>query len=232
MRRLGEHVRFYKLGMELFATADGHRMLDWLLARDKQVFVDMKLFDIPRTVAAAVRGLCGRGIRFVSVHSASGALDEAVAAAAGDGMGVLAITVLTSMDARRLNALGISGTLADTVASRSRMARAAGCAGVVCSAQETRRLRRELGDSLLAVTPGIRAGEHRGHDDQKRVAHVAEALANGSDYLVVGRPILNAEDPARAAAAMQEAIRAALEGTDRGSPDADCAPSRPQGQRG
>ena len=99
MRRLGEHVRFYKLGMELFATADGHRMLDWLLARDKQVFVDMKLFDIPRTVAAAVRGLCGRGIRFVSVHSASGALDEAVAAAAGDGMGVLAITVLTSMDA-------------------------------------------------------------------------------------------------------------------------------------
>ena len=210
VRRLGKHVSFYKVGMQLFATSDGHRLVDWLLAQGKQVFADMKLFDIPRTVAAAVRGLRGRGIRFLSVHGGCGALDEAVAAADGDGMGILAVTVLTSMDEHSLRAAEPRGELGELVASRSRAAHAAGCAGVVCSALEAPRLKRELGDALLAVTPGIRAAGDALRGDQRRVVDIARAIANGSDYLVIGRPLLNASDPARAADAMQQAIGAAL----------------------
>ncbi len=213
VERLGDSVHCYKLGLELWSTRGGQRLLDWLLARDKQVFVDLKLFDIPRTVAAATRNLRGRGIRYLSVYGDRDSLAAAVAEK-GD-MRILAITVLTSMDAVGLAELGMVGSVEDSVISRSKLAHAAGCDGVVCSARETPRLRRELGDALTAVTPGIRLSPERmrdADDDQKRTVHLRTAFANGADHVVVGRPILNAKDPAQAAAAMQDIIASICQG--------------------
>ncbi len=201
---LGDAVGFYKLGLELAMSGGYFELLDWLVGRGKRVFVDLKFFDVPATVAAAVRNLRNRGITFATVHG-NQAIMEAAAGAAGD-VGILAVTVLTSLDRGDLDDLGFACDVERLVLSRARRALAAGCAGVVSSGLEAKLLRAGVDDRLIVVTPGIRPVENRPVDDQKRVVSVEEAFANGADYIVVGRPIRAAADPRAAAEAIQASI--------------------------
>ncbi len=207
VRRIGEHASFYKVGLELFMSGGAFELLEWLGGEGKQVFVDLKFFDIPATVARAVSRLNGSGARFVTVHG-NDAMMRAAADAAVD-VEVLAVTVLTSLDRGDLDDLGFSCDVDQLVLSRARRAVEAGCAGVVASGNEALALRRALGDRLMIVTPGIRPVDNR-EDDQKRMVTVPQAFANGADFIVVGRPVRDADDPAAAAAAIQEQIRAAM----------------------
>lgn len=204
VEQLGDTVSFYKIGLELAMTDQYFPLLDWLVARDKQVFVDVKLFDVPATVAAAVRNLASRGASFVTVHG-NQAIMEAAAGAKGP-LKILGVTALTSLDRGDLDDLGFAVDIEQLVLSRARRALQAGCDGVVSSGLEVPRLRAEVDEKLLVVTPGIRPVENRPADDQKRVVTASQALANGADYLVVGRPIRQAADPAAAAAALQVEI--------------------------
>lgn len=205
---LGDSVVFYKLGLELMMAGGYFELLDWMVARGKKIFVDLKFFDIPATVAAAVSRLNGRGVAFATVHGNQGIM-EAAAAAAKD-VKVLAVTVLTSLDRGDLDDLGFECDVDKLVISRARRALAAGCAGIVSSGIEAEAIRRELGDRLLVVTPGIRPVENRPTDDQKRVLTVERAFAAGADYIVVGRPIRDAADPRAAAEAIQASILASV----------------------
>ncbi len=202
--KLGDEVVFYKLGLELFMTGRYFELVDWLAARGKQVFVDLKFFDVPETVRGAVKALRGRGIAFATVHG-NQKMMEAAAAEKGE-VGILAVTVLTSLDRGDLDDLGFACDVDALVLSRARRALAAGCDGVISSGLEAPLLKRELGERILVVTPGIRPVENRPTDDQKRTVDVAQAFANGADYIVVGRPIRQAADPAAAAAAIQATV--------------------------
>ncbi|HEX4052538.1 MAG TPA: orotidine-5'-phosphate decarboxylase [Steroidobacteraceae bacterium] len=206
--RLGDAVQFYKLGLELFMAGGYFELVDWLAARGKKIFVDLKFFDIPATVAAAVRQLNGRGVTFTTVHG-NQALMEAAAAAKGD-VKVLAVTVLTSLDRGDLTDLGFDCDVQELVLSRARRALEAGCDGVVSSALEVAKLRERIDRRLLVVTPGVRPVENRPADDQKRVVSVSDAFRNGADYIVVGRPIRDAADPRAAAEAIQAQIASSL----------------------
>jgi len=168
------------------------------------VFVDLKFFDVPETVRRAVANLRGRGISFATVHG-NQAMMEAAAREKGE-VKILAVTALTSLDRGDLDDLGFSCDLEQLVLSRARRAIEAGCDGVVSSGLETRRLKSEFRDRLLVVTPGIRPVENKPVDDQKRTVDVAQAFANGADYIVVGRPIRQASDPRAAAEAIQRTI--------------------------
>jgi orotidine-5'-phosphate decarboxylase len=203
---LGDAVSFYKLGLELFMGGGTFELIDWLVARRKQVFVDLKLFDVPETVRGAVRRLRERPIRFTTVHGNDGIL-EAACRDKGD-LQVLAVTVLTSLDRGDLRDLGFEVDVAALVLSRARRALELGCDGVISSGLEARPLRERLGERLLIVTPGIRPVDNRPADDQKRVATVEEAFRDGADYIVVGRPIRNAPDPRQAALDIQRRIGA------------------------
>jgi orotidine-5'-phosphate decarboxylase len=207
---LGESVSFYKIGLELFMSGGGFELLDWLVGRGKRVFVDLKFFDVPATVAAAVRNLRNRGVTFTTVHG-NQAIMEAAVTAAGD-VGVLAVTVLTSLDRGDLDDLGFQCDVEALVLSRARRALAAGCAGVESSGLEAKQLRAGVDDRLIVVTPGIRPVENRPADDQKRVVGVADAFSNGADYIVVGRPIRDAADPRAAAESIQATIAAQFPG--------------------
>ena len=206
--RLGEAVQFYKLGLELFMAGGYFELVDWMVARGKKIFVDLKFFDIPATVASAVRQLNGRGVTFTTVHG-NQALMEAAAAAKGD-VKLLAVTVLTSLDRGDLTDLGFQCDVQELVLSRARRALEAGCDGVVSSALEVAKLRERIDRRLLVVTPGVRPVENRPVDDQKRVVSVSDAFRNGADYIVVGRPIRDAADPRAAAEAIQSQIASAL----------------------
>jgi orotidine-5'-phosphate decarboxylase len=201
---LGGEVEFYKLGLELVMTGRYFELVDWLVARGKRVFADLKFFDVPETVRGAVRGLRGRGIALATVHG-NQRMMEAAAAEKGE-VKILAVTALTSLDRGDLDDLGFACDVDALVLSRARRALAAGCDGVVSSGLEAAMLKRELGERLLVVTPGIRPVENRPADDQKRTVDVAQAFAGGADYIVVGRPIRQAADPAAAAAAIQATI--------------------------
>jgi len=209
VRRLGDSVHFYKVGLELFVTPDCFGLVDELLGLGKRVFLDLKLLDIAETVRRAVRNLGGREGCFVTVH----AQDAALAAAVGEegAIEVLAVPVLTSLDKSDLVAQGFPEELEveDLVLARTRRALELGCDGVIASGMEARRLRKELGDGFLIVSPGIRLLEDRrtAGDDQKRVVTPREAFLAGSDYIVVGRPIRDAAEGPRAAA---ERIQAAI----------------------
>ncbi len=203
---LGDSVQFYKLGLELFMAGGYFELIDWLTAQGKQVFVDLKFFDVPATVAAAVRQLSKRGATFATVHG-NQSIMEAAAAAKGD-LKILAVTVLTSLDRGDLDDLGFQCDIEELVLSRARRALEAGCDGVISSGLEAPRLREYIDQRLLVVTPGIRPVDNRPEDDQKRVVSPTQAFANGADYIVVGRPIRNAADPRAAAQAIQAEIAA------------------------
>jgi len=204
VEQLGDAVQFYKIGLELFMAGEYFPLLDWLVARHKKVFVDLKFFDVPATVAAAVRQLRNRGVTFTTVHG-NQSIMQAAAEAKGD-VKILAVTVLTSLDRGDLDDLGFSCDVQQLVLSRARRALEAGCDGVVSSGLEAQLLREHIDTRLLIVTPGIRPVENRPSDDQKRVVSVQQALQYGADYLVVGRPIRDAADPRAAAERVQQQI--------------------------
>ena len=207
--RLEGQVRFFKLGLELFMAGGIFELVDELRHRDARVFVDLKFFDVPATVARAVARLAERGATFATVHG-NQSMMEAAAAAKGEQLKILAVTALTSLDRGDLDDLGFACDLDALVLSRARRALEAGCDGVVSSGLEVKRLRQEVDGRLVVVTPGIRPLDNRETDDQKRIVTPTEALQEGADYLVVGRPIRDAANPAKAAAAIQTEIRQAL----------------------
>ncbi|HSG64220.1 MAG TPA: orotidine-5'-phosphate decarboxylase [Gammaproteobacteria bacterium] len=206
---LGDAVEFYKIGLELAMSGSYFELLAWLLERGKRVFADLKFYDVPATVAAAVRQIRHRGATFLTVHG-DRAIMEAAAAEKGNALRVLAVTVLTSLDKSDLEQMGIRDDLRTVVLNRARLAIESGCDGVIASGHEASALRAALGAGPLIVTPGIRRADHGSSDDQKRIVTPASAIESGADYLVVGRPIRAAADPQAAAEAMQREIAAAL----------------------
>ena len=202
---LGDAVRFYKIGLELFMSGDYFELLDWLRGQGKRVFCDLKFFDIPETVASAVRQLKDRDVDFATVHGN----DTMLAAAAREKgeLKLLAVTVLTSLDRSDMAALGFHCDVEELVLARARKAIALGCDGVISSGLEAARLRADLGDGFLIVSPGIRPVDNDvAADDQKRAVDVTTAFRNGADHIVVGRPIRDAADPRAAAEAIQATI--------------------------
>ena len=199
---LGDSVHFYKIGLELFMARNTFELIDWLLGKDKKVFVDLKFFDVPATVGRAVRQLTGRGISFTTVHG-NDSMMRAAAQAKGD-VKILAVTVLTSLDRGDLDDLGFDCDVGALVVSRARRAIETGCDGVIASGLEARPLRDSLGDKFLVVSPGIRPVDN--DDDQKRVVTPTRAFKSGADHIVVGRPIRDAENPRMAALTIQQEI--------------------------
>ncbi len=216
IERLYELDLIYKVGLESL-YGYGERIFSYMEMRDVRHFVDAKVHDIPRTVAASVRQLVRHGTHIVNVHALGGsemmrAAVQAVQERARElhcfAPQVLAVTVLTSMNAADLRDVGLGGTVDEVAMRLARLARDAGCAGVVCAAGEVAAIKSELGSEFLTLTPGIRPA-YAQHGDQKRVMTPGQAVRAGSDYLVVGRPITQAADPLDAArdilAEMQEA---------------------------
>jgi orotidine-5'-phosphate decarboxylase len=206
VEKLGPAASFYKLGLELFVAGGYFELVDWLVKRGNKVFADLKMYDIPETVGRAVANLRGRGLSFATVHGNQSMMRAAVAEK-GE-VKILAVTVLTSLDRGDLDDLGFSVDVERLVLSRARRAMEAGCDGVISSGLEAQRLKSEFHDRLLVVTPGIRPVDNKPADDQKRTVDVAQAFANGADYIVVGRPIRQAADPRAAAEAIQATIAA------------------------
>ncbi|MDR3417663.1 MAG: orotidine-5'-phosphate decarboxylase [Nevskia sp.] len=209
VQRIGAAAGFYKIGMELCMAPGFFELLEWLRGQGKQVFVDLKFFDIPETVGRAVRALSERGAQFCTVHG-NQAIMQAAAQAKTHGLKVLAVTALTSLDRGDLDDLGFQCDVEALVLSRARRALQAGCDGVVSSGLEVAKLRAEAPRELIVVTPGIRPVDNRAESDQKRVMTPSRALQAGADYLVVGRPIRDAADPCAAAEAIQAEIASAV----------------------
>jgi orotidine-5'-phosphate decarboxylase len=205
---LGDAVGFYKLGLEFFLSGSYFELAAELREAGKKIFADLKFFDIPATVAAAVRQLSRRDVQFCTVHGNDRML-EAAAQAKGE-MKILAVTALTSLDQGDLDDLGFQCDAGALVLSRARRALELGCDGVVSSGLEVPALRAAVDHALITVCPGIRPVRNDEEDDQQRVVTPARAIQSGADYLVVGRPIRDAADPRAAAEAIQAEIRQAL----------------------
>jgi len=207
VERLGPSVSIYKVGLELYAAA-GMEFVRELIGEGNQVFLDMKFYDIPATVERAVRQVAGAGVRFLTVHGSGAVMRAAVEGRGDSALELLAVTVLTSFDRADLADLGYPCEVADLVDLRVRKAREAGIDGLVCSPLEAASVRAIAGPEAVLVTPGVRsAGAAKG--DQKRVATPAEAVRNGADYLVIGRQITRAADPAAEAARILDEIAGA-----------------------
>jgi len=208
VQSIGESATTYKIGKQLF-TAEGPQLVRDLIASGKKVFLDLKFHDIPNTVAGAVRSAAELRVSMLTVHASGGskmlqAAAEAAAQSSAKPM-VLAVTVLTSMAEPDLQEIGVAGTVLSQVLRLGSLARSAGCGGLVASAKEAAELRRELGEGFAIVTPGVRpAGSAAG--DQARVLTPRDAIAAGASHLVVGRPIIEAADPAKAAADIVQEI--------------------------
>lgn len=186
-----------KVGKELF-VAEGPRLVEQLVGRGFDVFLDLKFHDIPNTVAQACKTAAALGVWLTNVHASGGLKMMAAAREALEGLSrrpkLIAVTVLTSMDAEQLHGIGIQASPRDQVSRLAHLTKEAGLDGVVCSAQEAAMLRGDLGRDFMLVTPGIRpAGS--GSDDQSRIMTPASAMQAGADYLVIGRPITQAADP-------------------------------------
>jgi len=206
--RLGDSVTFYKIGYQL-AYAGGLPLVGRLADAGKKVFIDLKLHDIGNTVARGVESIAKSGATFLTVHAYPQTMKAAVEARAGSGLKILAVTVLTSYDDGDLHAAGYRFGVSDLVEARAQQAQVLGVDGLVCSPEEAVSLRKVVGHQMVLVTPGIRpAGSATG--DQKRIMTPGRAIAAGSDYLVVGRPVLEAADPRAAADAIQAEIVQAL----------------------
>ncbi|MBQ0798788.1 MAG: orotidine-5'-phosphate decarboxylase [Porticoccaceae bacterium] len=182
---LGDSITFYKLGLELCMAGGYFELVEWLIAKDKKVFVDLKFFDVPQTVASAVKQLSRYGATFATVHGNDSIL-KAAAAEKGE-LKILAVTALTSLDQGDMDDLGFKTEVKDLVLSRARRALESGCDGVISSGLEVPELRKNIDEKLIVITPGIRPVKNT--DDQKRTVDVEEAFLNGADYIVVGRPI-------------------------------------------
>jgi orotidine-5'-phosphate decarboxylase len=207
VERLGDAVSFYKIGLEL-VYGGGLAFAQRLVASGKQVFLDLKLHDIPNTVMRATEQVAGLGVTVLTVHGFPQTMAAAHAGRSGSRLKLLAVTVLTSSDDADLADAGYAMGVRDLVARRARQARAIGIDGLVMAAAEVATMRMALGPAMTLVTPGIRpAGANA--DDQKRVMTPARAIAAGADYLVVGRPITQAQDPAAVAHAVVAEIASA-----------------------
>ena len=211
------HVHFYKVGLQLF-MADWFHTVDWIIQRGHKVMVDLKFFDIPETVHLAMKQLLARGVTFATVHGndpiikAALRAKEEVCADGNGGTKILAVTVLTSFGEEDLRSMGMTKSIEDLVHFRAKRALELNCDGIVSSGLEAKRIRKDLGEKLLLITPGIRPGANLtdASDDQTRIMTAKKAIQNGADYLVVGRPISKAEDPISVIAVLQEEIREGL----------------------
>ena len=204
---LNDSVNFYKIGMEMLMTGQYFELLDWLIKKDKKVFVDLKFFDVPETVGCTISRLSDYGATFATIHGNQALMEKA--AENKNNLKILAVTALTSLDRGDLDDLGFSCNVQDLVISRAKRAFEAGCDGIVSSGLEVPFIREHIDNKLIAVTPGIRPVAN--DDDQKRVVDVATAFKSGSDYIVVGRPIKNAENRYEAATNIQKIIKKTFE---------------------
>jgi len=206
VNRLKNQIKFYKIGLQLFLDG-GFDIVEWIINRDLKVFLDLKFFDVPETVKNAVRQLRDKGVSFTTVHG-----NDRMLKAAAEHKGsvkILAVTALTSLDQGDLEDLGFSCSVEELVLSRARRALQHGCDGVISSGLEAPRLRAELGDRFLIVSPGIRPVQNV--DDQKRTVDARQAFKNGADYIVVGRPIQKSENPEKTVAELFKNIQEGLE---------------------
>jgi len=204
---LDDSVNFYKIGMELLMTGQYFELLSWLIEKDKKVFVDLKFFDVPETVGRTIARLSDYGATFATIHGNQALMEKAVENK--NNLKILAVTALTSLDRGDLDDLGFDCDVKDLVISRAKRAFEAGCDGIVSSGLEVPYIREYVDNKLIAVTPGIRPVANA--DDQKRVVDVATAFESGSDYIVVGRPIKNAENRYQAALNIQKIIQSVFE---------------------
>lgn len=210
---LSEYVGMFKVGLELFISS-GHEIIRFIKASGNAgIFLDLKLHDIPETVLRAMKQAAELGVTFTTVHCGeSPKMLEAAVKGSGGKTGVLGVTVLTSVSAQEIRSAGFQeefyGDISKLVMKRAATAKDAGCAGVVCSALEAEMIKKAFGKNFIAVTPGIRPlWDDVGKDDQARVTTPAQAIKNGSDFLVIGRPIRDAKDPVQAACRIAEEIR-------------------------
>jgi len=204
---LGDSVNFYKIGMEMLMTGKYFELLKWLINEDKKVFVDLKFFDVPETVGRTIARLSDYGATFATIHGNQALMEKA--AENKNNLKILAVTALTSLDRGDLDDLGFSCDVKELVISRAKRAFEAGCDGIVSSGLEVPFIRENVDNKLIAVTPGIRPVAN--DDDQKRVVDVATAFQSGSDYIVVGRPIKNAENRYKASSNIQKIIKNTFE---------------------
>ena len=204
---LDDSVNFYKIGMEMLMTGQYFDLLDWLIRQDKKVFVDLKFFDVPETVGRTIARLSDYGATFATIHGNQALMEKA--AENKNNLKILAVTALTSLDRGDLDDLGFACDVKELVISRARRAFEAGCDGIVSSGLEVPFIREHIDNKLIAVTPGIRPVAN--DDDQKRIVDVATAFISGSDYIVVGRPIKNADNRYEAASNIQKIIKKTFE---------------------
>lgn len=212
VKKTESRLSYYKIGLQLFMSS-WFEMVDWLVDRGHGVMLDLKFFDIPETVKLAVAQIRDRGVTLATVHG-NDPIIRAALEEKGD-LKILAVTVLTSFGEEDMRAMGMTGSVQDLVLFRARRALELGCDGVVSSGMEAEQLRRELGDRLMLVTPGIRPGGNTIEDDQKRVMTARRAIAAGADHLVVGRPISKSDNPIAVIDALQREILEGLEDRQR-----------------
>lgn len=193
VKKLDGVVSFFKVGMQL-QLGTGLRLVNWLLDNKKKVFLDLKYYDVPETVKRAVNEVAKTGVSFLTIHGDSAIIKAAVEGRGNSDLGLLAVTILTSLDATGLRELGFSGSMEELVLYRAKQAHKLGCDGVIASGREITAIRRAISRELLIVTPGIRPASF-GVDDHKRSVTPKQAIEAGADYIVVGRPIRDAKNP-------------------------------------
>lgn len=205
VKKCESHIGYYKVGLQLF-MGSWFETVDWIVDRGHKVMLDLKFFDIPETVKLAVEQVNSRGVSLATIHG-NDPIIRAALEARGD-MKLLAVTVLTSFGEEDMRAMGMTQSVADLVLYRARRALELGCDGVVSSGLEAEKLRKDLGEKMLIVTPGIRPGANvtDDSDDQKRIVTAGTAIGTGASHVVVGRPITKAADPIKVIEQMQEEI--------------------------
>lgn len=207
--RLKGHVSFVKVGLELY-TAAGPDMVKRLVDRKMRIFLDLKFLDIEETVRRATSRVASMGVEFLTVHANRKALTAAVEGRAGSALKLLAVTVLTNFDDQDLREMGIQRSIQDLVTARALLASEIGCDGVIASGREATAIRQKVGPRFAIVTPGVRPAG-KGTDDHARVTTPSQAIAEGADYLVIGRPIRDAADPSAAVEAIVAEMQAAFD---------------------
>ncbi|TKB11711.1 orotidine-5'-phosphate decarboxylase [Desulforhopalus sp. IMCC35007] len=205
VKKCESHTRYFKVGLQLF-MGSWFETVDWIVDRGHKVMLDLKFFDIPETVKLAVEQVNNRGVSLATIHGNDPIIRAAVSAR-GD-LKLLAVTVLTSFGEEDLRAMGMTQSIEDLVYFRAKRALELGCDGVVSSGLEAEKMRNDLGEKLLIVTPGIRPGANvqDDSDDQKRIVTAGMAIKNGASHVVVGRPITKAADPVKVIEQMQQEI--------------------------